>query len=100
MHDTLSTSPATATRGGSPLAPCDTFPRRHLGSNEAEVVAMLKTLGLPSLEALADAAVPAGIRLAEPLRLPSGAGESEALAELRALATRNRVFQNYLGQGY
>ena len=44
MHDTLSTSPATATRGGSPLAPCDTFPRRHLGSSEAEVEALLAAM--------------------------------------------------------
>ena len=34
------------------LAPGDTFPRRHLGSCEEEVGAMLSALELPSLEAL------------------------------------------------
>src|SRR4051812_5317447 len=95
MHDTLSTPPAP-----SLLTPGDTFPRRHLGSNEEEVAAMLATLDLPSLEALIDAAVPAKIRLAEPLNLPAGRGEHEALAELRALAVKNRVCKSYLGQGY
>ena len=61
---------------------------------------MLAKLGLSSLDALADAAVPAQIRSGEPLQLPTGAGESEALAELRALATQNRICKNYLGQGY
>ena len=100
MHDTLSTSPATATRGGSPLAPCDTFPRRHLGSSESEVEALLATLGQPTMDALIDAAVPPQIRSSSPLKLPTGAGENEALAELRSLAKKNRVCKNYIGQGY
>ncbi|WP_131989574.1 aminomethyl-transferring glycine dehydrogenase [Chthoniobacter flavus] len=90
----------TAPRGDSPLAPCDTFPRRHLGSSEAEVEALLETLGLASLDALMDAAVPAQIRLKAPLNLPAGEGEHEALAELRALAKKNRICKNYIGQGY
>ncbi|MEP6673056.1 MAG: aminomethyl-transferring glycine dehydrogenase [Chthoniobacter sp.] len=100
MHDTLSTSPATATRGGSPLAPCDTFPRRHIGSSEAEVEALLAALGQPTMDALIDAAVPSQIRSSGPLQLPAGAGENEALAELRGLAAKNRVCKNYIGQGY
>jgi glycine dehydrogenase len=95
MHDTLSTPPAT-----SFLAPGDTFPRRHLGSNAEEVAEMLAKLELPSMEALIEAAVPAKIRLSKPLQLPAGRGEHEALAELRAIAGKNRVYKNYLGQGY
>ena len=34
------------------VAPRDSFPRRHLGPSEADVLAMLKALDLPSLEAL------------------------------------------------
>ena len=36
-----------------PLAPSDTFARRHLGSNEADVAAMVGLLGFPSLDAVA-----------------------------------------------
>ena len=100
MHDTLSAPPAAAPLETSLLAPCDTFPRRHLGSNESEVAEMLATLGLPSMDALIDAAVPAKIRLAAPMELPAGRGEHESLAELRAIAGKNKVFKNYLGQGY
>ncbi|MBI2813241.1 MAG: aminomethyl-transferring glycine dehydrogenase [Opitutae bacterium] len=82
------------------LAPLDTFERRHSGSPAADVAAMLQTVGYPSLDALADAAVPANIRLKRPLRLPAAASESAALAELRALAAKNKVFRSFIGLGY
>src|SRR6185436_9611411 len=82
------------------LAPSDTFPRRHLGPSDADVAEMLKTIGLPSLQALIDATVPKSIRLEKPLQLPAARSESEALAELKALASRNHVFRSYLGMGY
>src|SRR5215216_627604 len=84
----------------SPFAPCDTFARRHLGSNDTEIAQMLAALGLPSLDALVERTVPAAIRLTAPLQLPSAKGESAALAELRALAVKNHVFKSYIGQGY
>ena len=74
MHDTLSAPPAAAPLETSLLAPCDTFPRRHLGSNESEVAEMLATLDLPTMDALIDDAVPAKIRLAAPMELPAGRG--------------------------
>ncbi len=61
---------------------------------------MLTLLGRPSLEALIADAVPAKIRLAEPLRLPPGRGEHETLTELRKFAAKNKVSRSYIGQGY
>ncbi len=81
------------------LAPLDTFPRRHTGDNAADTAAMLALLGQPSLDALVDAAVPAHLRRG-PLTLPAAAGESAALAELRAMAAQNQVFRSAIGQGY
>jgi glycine dehydrogenase len=83
-----------------PLAPLDSFERRHNGSPEADVAAMLRTVGQPSVDALADAAVPAGIRLSRPLHLPAAAGEAAALAELREIASLNQVFRSFIGLGY
>jgi glycine dehydrogenase len=83
-----------------PLALPDTFARRHLGPSETELAAMLAQLGHPSLDALIDAAVPASIRVRRPLRLPPAAGESAALAELRAIAWKNKVFRSFIGMGY
>jgi glycine dehydrogenase len=82
------------------LAPLDTFERRHTGSPDTDVADMLRTVGFDSVDALADAAVPANIRLKRPLRLPAAASERTALAELRAIAAKNKVFRSYIGMGY
>jgi len=82
------------------LAPLDTFERRHTGSSEPETVAMLQAVGFASIDALADAAVPAKIRLKNPLRLPAAVSETVALAELRTLAGKNKVFRSFIGLGY
>ena len=81
------------------LAPADTFARRHLGDNADETRAMLDLLGYASLDALVDAAVPAQIRRG-PLNLPAALGESAALAELRGIASENKVYRSFIGQGY
>ncbi|MDI1320241.1 MAG: glycine dehydrogenase (aminomethyl-transferring), partial [bacterium] len=82
------------------LAPLDTFERRHTGSPAAEVTAMLQATGFDSLDALTAAAVPPKIRLKRPLRLPAAASETAALAELRAIASKNKVFRSFIGLGY
>jgi glycine dehydrogenase len=89
--------PASA---ASALAPTDTFPRRHIGPDEAEVREMLAALGYTSLEELIAATVPAGIRLRGELRLPPPRGEHELLDELHAIAARNQVFRSFIGMGY
>ncbi|HEY0864421.1 MAG TPA: aminomethyl-transferring glycine dehydrogenase [Lacunisphaera sp.] len=82
------------------LAPLDTFERRHNGSPDADVADLLKTVGQTSLDTLADAAVPANIRLKRSLRLPAAASERTALAELRAIASKNKIFRSHIGMGY
>jgi len=84
----------------SHLPATDTFVRRHIGPRPHDIQTMLDTLGLASLDALADAAVPAAIRLPRPLDLPAPVSEFEALAELRALASKNQVFRSFIGLGY
>ncbi len=82
------------------LAPTDVFPPRHTSPTPAEREQMLNTLGYASLEALIEATVPADIRLEKPLSLPAPLSESGALAELRGIASLNRVFRSFIGQGY
>ena len=71
----------------------DAFADRHIGTDSVAQLAMLDAVGYDTVDALMDAAVPAGIRVAPdaPARIPPAATEREALAELRALAGRNRV---------
>jgi glycine dehydrogenase len=61
---------------------------------------MLSTLGLDSLEELADQVVPPDIRLARPLDLPDAATEEATLAELAAMAGKNEVWRSWIGMGY
>jgi glycine dehydrogenase len=82
------------------LRPTDDFPRRHVGPDAREVAEMLATLGLASLDELVAETVPASIRSARKLALPEGLSESECLAELRAVAGRNKLLRSYLGMGY
>ena len=53
--------------------PYDFANRRHIGPSPSEIAEMLRVVGAPSLEALIDETVPAGIRQAEPLGVRAGA---------------------------
>jgi glycine dehydrogenase len=83
-----------------PAAVRDTFSERHNGPRPEEVTAMLRALGVPSLEALVGETVPASIRYARSLDLPAALSEAELLATARALAAKNRVLRSYIGAGY
>jgi glycine dehydrogenase len=76
------------------------FQSRHIGPDAAERDAMLKAVGASSLEALIDEAIPARIRLRQPPDLPDGLSEHEFLRDLRAIASRNRVYRSFIGLGY
>src|SRR5213083_1193084 len=82
------------------LKPTDTFVHRHIGPNPDDIQEMLSILGLPSLDALIDATIPADIRLRRPLTLGPHRGEHEVLTRLRALAGQNKVFRSFIGMGY
>jgi len=78
----------------------DSFARRHIGPIDDEVAAMLRELGFEELDALIDATVPKNIRLDRQLNLPDAKSETEALAELRAMAKKNTVAKSFIGAGY
>ncbi|HJT21263.1 MAG TPA: aminomethyl-transferring glycine dehydrogenase, partial [Nitrospira sp.] len=82
------------------LNPTDTFIHRHLGPSDCDVREMLALLGLKSLEALGEHAVPADIRLTRSLDLPPHRGERATLQELHRLASENRVYRSLIGMGY
>jgi glycine dehydrogenase len=78
----------------------DEFCERHIGPSAAEIAHMLRAVGAASLDELIAQTVPAAIRLSAPLALPGPRREHEALADLKALATRNRVAKSMIGMGY
>ena len=82
------------------LAPTESFVPRHIGPTEADISAMLETLGFASLDDLMDATIPEKIRYRRGLNLPLGKSEADVLAEFRAIAAKNRVFRSFIGMGY
>lgn len=82
------------------LMPADRFVKRHIGPRSHDVIAMLHALGLPSLKALVDEAIPQSIRLEGHLNLEPPRSESAVLKELRELGDQNEVFRTFIGMGY
>ncbi|MEQ4722641.1 aminomethyl-transferring glycine dehydrogenase [Nonomuraea sp. B19D2] len=76
------------------------FSSRHIGPSESEQQRMLEAVGFESVADLVAVAVPEAIRAKDRLKLPAAIGEAEAIAELRALAGRNRVLTSMIGLGY
>jgi len=76
------------------------FAARHIGTSTADQDAMLKAVGQPSLDALMDACMPALIRSRDGLNLPAPVTETEAQAELAALAAQNTPARSMIGLGY
>ena len=61
---------------------------------------MLQELGLESLERLVDKTVPESIALQTPLAMSGPVSESNALAKLKAIASKNKATRSYIGLGY
>jgi glycine dehydrogenase len=79
------------------------FASRHIGPDEAEQKLMLNLLGYASRDALIDAVVPASIRRRDGMSLgpfTDALTEEAALAKLKSIAAKNKVYKNFIGQGY
>ncbi|HVY76786.1 MAG TPA: aminomethyl-transferring glycine dehydrogenase [Puia sp.] len=76
------------------------FSYRHIGSSETETRQMLRRIGVDSLDELIGRTVPESIRLPHPLEVTAPLSEYEYLNRLREIASRNKVFKSYIGQGY
>lgn len=100
LREPTAASHPGAERNLALLRPTDTFARRHLGPRPADLDEMLRVVGAGSLDALIDETVPENIRLRRPLDLPAARTESEVLADLRAIAARNKVYRSFIGMGY
>lgn len=82
------------------LNPTDIFEPRHNGSGKEDTDAMLKTIGVESLDQLIEQTVPENIRLESPMKLGKPMTESEIITYLRGVAAKNKVFKSFIGMGY
>jgi glycine dehydrogenase len=76
------------------------FIRRHIGPNAEQTQAMLKDIGADSVDALIDEIVPSDIRLADLPAIEASKTEVQALADLKKVASLNKVNETYIGLGY
>ena len=76
------------------------FIARHIGPSPEDQQQMLSLLGCSNLKQLTAQVVPKAIAMAESLDIVDGCTEAQALAELRVMASQNKVFKSFIGQGY
>jgi len=76
------------------------FSSRHTGADVRETEAMLKIIGAASVDALINETIPDSIRLKAPLNIGAPVSEEQFLINLKKIASKNKVFKQYLGQGY
>ncbi len=82
------------------LAMNDSFARRHIGPGEADKKAMLASIGYDSFEGMIADTVPTNIFVDRPLNLEPAYSETEAIAHLKEMVSKNVVNKSYIGQGY
>lgn len=78
----------------------DRFESRHIGTTGPDLAPMLKTTGVNSMDELIRQTIPDIIRLKGELNTPAALSEYDYLRMLKALASKNKVFRSFIGQGY
>ena len=96
-HDAPESVPAAA---GSIFEPSDTFIHRHIGPDGLEIAHMLGHIGVESLDALVDQAMPSTIRSQQEFGIGVPRSEHAMQEELHELASRNQVLRSCIGMGY
>ena len=76
------------------------FVARHIGIDDADEALMLKVIGSTSRRELIDGIVPRSIARTRAMAIPDAISEAAALAELKVMASKNKVLKSFIGQGY
>jgi len=76
------------------------FEDRHIGTTTSDREKMLKSVGVPDLDALISEVVPGSILRSEELRIGNPMSERDYLKHIRTIVEKNEVFSSYIGQGY
>jgi glycine dehydrogenase len=78
----------------------DKFVNRHIGPRKGEIKEMLDVIGVETVEQLIDQTVPVNIRMKDTLNLPNGLTEREYYRKIMNIASKNKVFNTYIGMGW
>ncbi|KAF8097035.1 hypothetical protein N665_0296s0018 [Sinapis alba] len=84
------------------VKPGDTFPRRHNSATPDEQAHMAKYCGYDHIDSLVDDTVPKQIRIDSMKfsKFDGGLTESQMIAHMTELASKNKVFKSFIGMGY
>ena len=78
----------------------DLLAERHIGIQNADLPVMLEKIGVKSVDELIDKTIPSNIRLKEPLALDKPMTEREFTEHIAQLASENKLYTSYIGQGW
>lgn len=78
----------------------DLLTDRHNGIMESDLPAMLKKIGVQSVDELIDKTIPTNIRLKEPLALTAPMTERQFAEHIAGLASQNKLYTSYIGMGW
>ncbi|UKN00406.1 aminomethyl-transferring glycine dehydrogenase [Paracrocinitomix mangrovi] len=76
------------------------FEDRHIGTSSAEKAEMLKAVGVKDIDELVNLTIPSQIRLKQALNLAPAMTEHEYLDHIQSVGSKNKVYNNFIGQGY
>ncbi len=76
------------------------FAKRHIGVSQEELESMLETIGVDTLDQLIYETIPDNIRSKKEMDIPGAMNEYEYLQHIKNIGSKNKVFKNYIGQGY
>jgi len=78
----------------------DLLQARHIGVSEQDEAYMLQTIGVKSLDELIDQTIPASIRLEKAIELPEPLTERQYAEHIAEIASKNKLYTSYIGQGW
>ncbi|NDP20474.1 MAG: aminomethyl-transferring glycine dehydrogenase [Paludibacter sp.] len=78
----------------------DMLQNRHIGISQQDETIMFQTIGVDNLDTLIDQTIPASIRLTKTIELPVPLSERQYAEHIAEIASKNKLFTSYIGQGW
>ncbi|MEI6554025.1 MAG: aminomethyl-transferring glycine dehydrogenase [Paludibacter sp.] len=78
----------------------DMLQARHIGISAQDEASMLQTVGVSTLDELIEQTIPSAIRLQSPIELPEPLTERQYAEHISEIASKNKLFTSYIGQGW
>ena len=76
------------------------FSDRHIGPRDTDIKAIMKYVGVNSIEELIDQTIPNHIQLNSKMDLPKPLSEIRFIEHMKSLANKNKCYRSYIGMGY